>query len=485
MKIKLSLLALLVTLTTACNLEIEPFDGITRENLASVPNALTYATNGTYALMKDMLEYKGRLDFRSTYARNLHQMLEYAGDNVTLSGTTTDPLFFAATREHFPAMENATYIWYVAYKIVNLANQNIESVTEGQNQANDFLLGENYFMRAMAYFDLLRLYARPFSHGANNPGVPLRLQSATPDKLARATVGQCYAQVEADLLKAATLMATGQSRGVEFASKEAAWALLSRLYLYKEQHDEAIDFATRVIQSPRFQLQPTGSYLDLFHNSPASSESIFVIKHLLQDDKVLASIGSMYLTDGLGWGEVYISESLRNLMQQHPEDVRNELIKPQLANDGVTVVTRNGVPKYFITKFSYQDGIVTLSSPHVIRLAEMYLNRAEAYAKKGDTPNALADINVIRTRAGLATSLYSAGNLQGASSVLNAVLQERRLELAYEGHRAIDVYRNKLNLDRTFPGVQPKVVVSWEDPRNIYYIPQDEVIVNTICAQNN
>ncbi len=58
-------------------------------------------------------------------------MLEYSSDNVTLSGTTSDPLFFAATREHYPAMENSTYVWYVAYKIVNAANQNIESVVEG------------------------------------------------------------------------------------------------------------------------------------------------------------------------------------------------------------------------------------------------------------------------------------------------------------------------------------------------------------------
>jgi starch-binding outer membrane protein, SusD/RagB family len=488
MKFKILVSITLLLVVSSCDLEIAPFDSVTRENLATVPNALTYATNGTYTLMKDQVLYKTdvQVDFRSSYARNLYQMLEYQTDNVTLSGTTTDPLFFAATRQHSPAMENSTYVWYVAYKIINLANQNIESVKEGANPKNDYLVGENYFMRAMAEFDLLRVFAKPYTSGTENPGILLRLVSTSPDKLARATVGQSYNQVVTDLLKAASLMENGTTRGVEYASKEAAWALLSRVYLYMEQHDNAIEYATKVIESSRFQLETTASYLDLFHNTPNSKESIFVMKHLIKDDKGLASLGSMYLTDGSGWGEVYISQPLRNLMIQNPSDVRYTLIKPQLKSDGVTVETRNGIPKYFITKFSYQDGRVTLSSPHVLRLSEMYLNRAEAYAKKNDNANALADANVIRQRAGLSGgALYSTGNLQGASSVLMAVLQERRLELAYEGHRAMDLFRNKLSMDRNFPGIQPQIVIPFDDPRNIYFIPQDELIVNTLCKQND
>jgi hypothetical protein len=280
-------------------------------------------------------------------------------------------------------------------------------------------------------------------------------------------------------------MATGTTRGVEYASKEAAWALLSRLYLYMENNAKAIEFSTKVIESPRFHLEPAASYLNLFHNTSGSAESIFIIKHLIQDDRGSGSIGSMYLTDGIGWGEVFTTQPLYDLLQQHPEDVRNTLVRPQLTNDGVTVEKRNGINKYFITKFSYQDGIVTLSSPHVVRLAEMYLNRAEAYAKDEQESKAIDDINVIRERAGLSgADLYSLGDLQGAATVLDAVLQERRLELAYEGHRTIDIYRNKLNMDRTFPGVQPLNIITWEDKRNIYFIPQDELTVNTSLRQN-
>jgi starch-binding outer membrane protein, SusD/RagB family len=481
----ISLLIVLVTLN-ACELEIEPFDGVTKDNLSAVPNALKYATDGAYSLMKDQLAYKGVHDFRSTYARNVHQMLEYSSDNVTLSGTTSDPLFFAATREHYPAMENSTYVWYVGYKIINSANQNIESAVEGANEADDHLLGENYFLRAFSYFELLRLFAKPYSHGAENLGVILRLKSTDPDNMARSTVGDCYEQVEQDLIRAAELMSTSQTRGVEYASKEAAWALLSRLYLYMERNNDAIEYATMVIESPAYQLESTQNYQNLFWNTYTSAESIFVIKHLLQDDRGAGSIGSMYLTDGIGWGEVYVSDPLREIIEDNPEDVRNSLIKPQYKSDGITLETRNGIPKYFITKHSYQDGVTTLNSPHVLRLAEMYLNRAEAYAKTGEDQKALDDINVIRSRAGLSgDDLYSLSNLQGAATVLGAVLQERRIELAYEGHRSIDLFRNKLPMDRTFQGIQPKEVVPYDDPRNIYFIPQDELFANKLAVQND
>lgn len=480
----LSTLACIMFLA-ACNMDLEPTDGITEENLSDVPDALKYATNGVYSLMKDQLAYKGTYDYRSTYSRNLHMMLEYAGDNVTLSGTTTDPLYYCAIREHFPAMENSTYVWYVGYKIVSNANANIESVEEGESDENDMLLGENYFLRGMAFFDLLRVFAKPYTLGTDNPGIILRLKTTDPDAMARSTVGESYEQVAADLKKAAELMSVDDSRGIAYASKEAAWALLSRLYLYMDDYYNAITYATQVIESGQFSLVSKDNYINSFWNTPDSEESIFIVKHTVQDDLGTGSIGSMYLTDEIGWGEVYESEPLRELLEEHPEDVRNDFIVPAYASDGVTISERNGIPMYYITKFSYQDDVVTLSSPHVVRLAEMYLNRAEAYAKQGEDDAALADANVIRARAGLADEdLYTTSDLQGTSTVLEAVLQERRLELAYEAHRPIDVYRNKLSMDRTFPGVQPEEIVPYDDINNIYYIPQDEMLTNELVEQN-
>jgi tetratricopeptide (TPR) repeat protein len=488
----LLLVIIVLVIPTSCDLGVLPYDSITKDKLSTTPNGIEYATNGSYSIMKDILEYNGQQDVRNVYVRHFNQLAEYPADNVTLSGSTTDHLFQAATMDHFPTMFNTTYLWYIGYKIINSSNQIIEAEVEGKSEANDQLLGENYFLRGMAQFDLLRFFAKPYSHGRNNKGIVLRTASSEEDAKPRATVGECYDQVVSDLEKAAQLMKSSANRGIQFASQEAAWGLLSRVYLYMENNEKAIEYATKVITSPRFSLEPRANYVKSFWNTQSSKESIFIIKHQLADDKGFGSIGSMYLSDkGVGWGEVYASESFRNLITQYPGDVRNDLIKPDLAADGVTVKTRNGIPKYYITKFSYQDNYVSLNSPHVLRLAEMYLNRAEAYAKTSEPQKALDDANVIRSRTGLSgNDLYSLGNLQGAATVLDAVLQERRLELAYEGHRAFDVYRNKKAMDRSFPGVQlpqgqSTLIINYDNPRIIYFIPQDELFANPLCSQND
>ncbi len=119
--------------------------------------------------------------------------------------------------------------------------------------------------------------------------------------------------------------------------------------------------------------------------------------------------------------------------------------------DGVTVKKRNGIPKYFITKFSYQDDYVTLRSPHILRLAEVYLNRRRPYAKDSRLQLALDDINADPFACWFVwRCVVRVGRSARSTNGTDAVLQERRLELAYEGHRAFDVYQNKKSMDRSF-----------------------------------
>lgn len=494
------LVILLTASLFACELNLTPHDGMTKEELSKYPEGATYATNGNYSMMKDILEYKGVLDTRNTYVRHFFQLAEFPGDNICLSGATTDHLFYACTYQHFATMMNTTYFWYCGYKIINGANQIIESLQEAQSDELDQILGENYFLRAMAHFDLVRFFALPYIQGRDNPGVIIRTNSAGMGG-PRNTVGEVYDQIVLDLAKAASLM--NSPRGKGFASKEAALALLSRVYLYMGENQLAVDYATEVIESGRYQLESTATYPDYFKNAVNSNETIFCIQHVLQDNKVGGAIGSMYLSDeGLGWGEIYASQPLRDLLNQHPEDARLSFIKPEYKKnaDGTVatdaqgnpiVAERNGYPKYYMTKFSYQDGVVTLSSPVVLRLAEIYLNRAEALAKLGRDEEALADVNLIRERAGLSgDALFSAGDLHGYASVFDVVLDERRMELYTEGHRTFDVFRNNLSLNRSYPGVhlaegETTQIIEPTNPRIIYFIPKDEMLVNPDMVQNN
>ncbi len=142
--------------------------------------------------------------------------------------------------------------------------------------------------------------------------------------------------------------------------------------------------------------------------------------------------------------------------------------------------------QYFVNKFSDQDGDPMLASPIFIRWAEVILNRAEAYAHLGGhDAQALADVNVIRTRAGLTgKELFATDGMHGYSDVLNVVLDERRLELAFEGFRTFDIYRNQKNMDRRFSGVQPWEIVKYTDNRIQYPIPFNEIMANPGVEQS-
>jgi hypothetical protein len=240
----------------------------------------------------------------------------------------------------------------------------------------------------------------------------------------------------------------------------------------------------------------------MFANATSSPETIFCVAFSTLDDYgKIGSIASMYYSDGnSGWGEEYASQPLRNLYAQHPEDVRSSYITALKDSTGAQQY-KNGIPIFYITKFSFQGGSPTLSSPIMFRLSEMYLNRAEAEVGLGNTAAALADVDMIRKNRGLTGSLYN-GALPTGMTALNVVLLERRLELAFEGQRTFDVYRNKLSMNRTYwgyhlPGLKESDINLSVDPVNyanmvipytstkiIYYIPQAEILSNPLATQN-
>lgn len=485
-----------------CIKDISPSDSITTSVLTSTTDGITNAVNGAYSLFKDHVVFNGTADDNNMYLRQYFQLSDFASDDIVCAQVTEDPLFYSFSLNHSPTQTNTRYFWYISYKIINDCNTVIEAV--GKDSSSDptvkQLLGECYFLRAFSSFNLVRFFARPYSQSKSAPGIILRTSTTDPAQKARSTVEEVYSQIVADAQKAAGLM--NQQRGVQYASKEAAWALLSRAYLYMEDNKDAVDYATKVINSGRFTLSTADAFPTLFANAPASSETIFCIAFTPKDDYgKFGSIASMVYSDGnSGWGEEYASQSIRDLMSAHPEDVRWQYILPLKDGNG-GLVQKNGIDTYYISKFSFQGGSPTLSSPVLFRIAEMYLNRAEANAKLGNTKDALDDVDLIRSNRGLQASLYN-GIVPAGSSALRVVLNERRIELAFEGQRVFDVYRNNLALNRTYWGyhlaglkqtdinlaTQPTgykdLIIQPTDPRIIYYIPIDEVQSNPLCTQN-
>lgn len=498
----LTFIASALMATSSCNLVVEPSDAITTDNLITTTAGLANALNGSYALFKDHILFNGITDNNNMYLRQFYHLSDFASDDIVNGQVTTDPLYYSFTQDHSPAQANTRYFWYISYKIISGANTVIEAAEKMENPdaVTQQLLGECYFLRSFCHFNLVRLFARPYSQDPNAPGIILRTSLSEPSLKARSTVSEVYQSVIADAEKAASLMT--QNRGVQYASKEAAWALLSRVNLYKEDNEKAIEYSNLVIGAPRFQLTIAATYPSLFANATSSPETIFCIAFTAADDYgKFGSIASMIYSDGnSGWGEEFASQSLRDLMSQHPEDVRWSYIEPLKDNNGV-IQKKNGIEVYYIKKFSGQGGSPNLSSPVMFRLAEMYLNRAEAEAKLQRTGDALNDVDMIRKNRGLENALYN-GQVPAGLTALDVVLNERRIELAFEGHRVYDLYRNKRDLQRLYwgyhlPGLKEtdidlskvptgyaKTTVSWSSPRVIYYIPIDEILTNSMVAQN-
>ena len=546
----------------SCNLDTFPSDELNSDLLLQDAKGAEYIMDGVYAIMKDEIDFLGYAS-GNCYARHYFQMAEFPADNICLSAHTTDPLYEATAYMMNDGLKNVGTLWMVAYKGIYMTNTVISTLDESKPE-NHQLLGEAYFMRGLLHLHMVTLYAKPYSLGRDNMGVPLRL-SATPDVQQRASVGEVYDQIVLDLRKAADLM--GKSRGnAGYPSHDAALGVLSRVYLYMEDYDKCIATVDEALNgaAPASKLEPSASFASYFANAKTSQETLFCIAHEMSDDRGQSSIGSMYLKDGIGWGEIYPSDPLMYLYERFPSDIRyTGFLMPQFSgktgkrvyvtipasegdpeaphikyvtnliddgagnysfkgadgktyaiekrmvngegekaaagpyftyhanymgedclcriNDDVTLRTGYTIPMIFVNKFSYQEGNPMLSSPVLCRWGEVILNRAEAYARSGQDAKALDDVNVIRTRAGIpAEGMFAPGNLLGYDNVIDVVMDERRMELAFEGHRMFDVYRNKQNMDRRYAGAQPFKVVPYTEPHIQYPIPNNEWTVSGI-----
>lgn len=566
------------SLNSCVDMDLIPQDTMTSAQLASDPAGIELATIGAYRWFRQNRPgLPGGSSSRSVYARNWFQMNEFRGDNVFIAGVTSDPFMKSYEYTDSQTEETTRYFWYASYSILNVLNTNIGVAKEGVSDRNDHILGENYFLRALVYLNLCDIYARPYSHGANNPAVVLRTEKTSADEeISRATIGEVYAQIESDLKKAIELMdGYRRSTNASYAWKGSARGLLSRLYLNMERNQEVVDIVGQMLNGKSAQDVLDPNLATYFTRTQTSEESLWVIGYLSNESPGTSSVASMYLTDpasGTGWGEIYPSDPFYELMTRYAEDdvrwnqfhlfqplptsvkykgeapkwmanwpvanpaswyhglqyryldedengrfiifsdAMDESIDDDFFSNTSTKIyiqeeTVNTYPKYFFMhngqkinvtvtpatnnrmsyrkifnkKLSYQDGNPMLCSYPMVRWGEVILNRAEAYAKLNKPTEALADVNAIRSRAGLSgNQLMNQANMvqRGYPTVLDVVLDERRIELAYEGFRWKDLYRNNKSMDRRYGGTHPWEVIQPNDPRIPHQISGDEMLIN-------
>lgn len=433
--------------------------------------ALTTPENVKATLVGAYLETRSRWTFGS-------QFNEYA----ELLATTGHLQHVGSHRQPQEMLEkdiavNNSYVessWIIAYSLINTLNNVLYAVDILDESDRDRVKGEALFLRGMVYFELIRLWGLPYEPDQTNdqPGVPLILTPTlgAPDALPvpRESVENIYQQVILDLSEAKDLLP--HTNGV-FADSFAASALLSRVYLQKGDFELAAEEANRVIESGGFTLNPTP--FSAFNNPQPTSEDIFSLQNSLTSHTIWLPerYGSL---NGLGRGDYQFSTDFMELFD--PLDQRGHLQED--TNPGYTLENINSM--YYIGVGAIRSGGRNTAkwgnyytAIPLIRLAEMYLTRAEAnfeLMEAGLTQVGPAtpkdDINIVRSRAG--------APLFDITPDREEIRLERYLELCWEGHRLHDLKRWQQNI-----GPLP-----YDAGNLILPIPVREMETNPLLEQN-
>lgn len=424
----------LLAMVTACEdyIDKKPVDQIGDDIVIEDLESLDGAVLGMYSSMQSGNQY-GELQ-------------------IFMPGILSDEMVFTGT---FPTKqdmavnnltaENVTMrgVWSSPYTTIFIANTILERAgNAGEGPEVATAIAEAKFGRALAHLNLVKLWG----------AIPLALTSEVnvTSELPRTSAAEVYAQIIADLQEAIPALPLASERADSErstrATRGAAQALLARAALYAGDLTLAGQSANEVITSGEYSLDP--SYSNLYNNDATSPEIIFELFASIQDGNALG-----FFAQPVGLGGRYDYSPNPTLEAQYGAgDVRADLIVPNDADATGVLVTNK-----------YTDATNGTDQPIVTRLAEMYLIRAEANSS-------VADLNTVANRSGGAT--------YGAYNQANMLL-ERKLELAFEGHRWNDLIRTG-QADAVISAIKP---ASWQSTDVLLPIPQREIDQNPTLTQ--
>ncbi|PHN03388.1 RagB/SusD family nutrient uptake outer membrane protein [Flavilitoribacter nigricans] len=448
------------------NLDLKPFNALETEVALQTPSDFTNAVRGVYSSMRGGSYYGGW--YISTP--------DILADNLIISseGRTSKQSI-----HYWNYSGNNTWglLWDQAYRTIYRANailENLENLDEGDFRNN--IEGEALALRALSHFDMARVYAKFPQDGASDMGIPYVTSTDVTLVPERPTVQETYDNILADFQRAKDLIADNNGDGRLGA--DAVNGLLSRVYLYIQDYDGTINAASAALRS-----DPSVGSIDLFPGiwTDATDEGVaFKIRHTEADG---TSIGVEYSQTGTtGVRSEYVAAyDFFQLYQEN--DIRTTTY---FSTTPFADKLFNHIAKYF----GRETGSLNVVDTKVLRWAEVYLNRAEAYAEKGMDAEALADLDVVRSQR---YTDFTSGNETG-QALKDAIQLERRLELAFEGHRFFDLKRQGLPVDRsnfgdladgtgvTLPA--DALLLPADDPRFQLPIPQAELNANPNMQQN-
>ena len=489
--------------------DLQPFDRITESLAFANPARIELSMVGVYDAAQSGFFAGGQVRGYPFGAANVQQGDMRGEDMLNVAA------FYAITYEanYNTATANNVFMWHTLYGVINKANIVIEGVRNAAAngvltaQAAAAYEGEARFIRALAHHELLNHFARPYNHtsGANHPGVPYRTVAInTASRLdeevqkGRNTVAECYNLIFEDLNYAEQNLPATRSGALKIsrATKAAAIALKCRVNLHKGDMAGVISEGNKLLVDKIGNHSLTASPDGVFASNSTNTESIFSIENAATDNPGVNGALPVMYSVAPGRALVAISPIMYNNPQWLQSDLRRSLLVSEAGNG------------FFSNK--YRKVATQEDWNPILRLAEVYLSVAEAYARTtGVTANAVDLLNAVRNRAVTnADDQYNASSFADAKALIAAILFERRIEFLGEGRRWPDIHRLALDPDFSTGGIPAKVAfgnvtkASWgfglnyengnytgsrtiiarpyDDFRFLWPIPQDELNTNEV-----
>jgi starch-binding outer membrane protein, SusD/RagB family len=456
-----------VIIASSCSdlLDVQPRQSIDAATALTTEDALSAALNGVY----------DRLQSTNLYGRDLIAIPDALADNgrATNKSGRLNPEYNNQANAHFIVWATA----YFAINQINLILEAIPKVTTLPAATKNSFEGQASMLRGLLYFELARCYGyEPLVSvkESDKGSVPIMktgvLDLSQVERLPRASINEVYDFIYADLTNAVAKLSS-VTLSVNYANKGAANALFSRVALYRGDYPNAIKYATDALASGIGAFQTKDNYVPAWRvaNHPEAmfqvvyqaNENIGVNTSLQTTYTTLVTLGNTASTGG--FGDLVPTATL--LAAFETGDVRRNLYERGTAGRGAAETE--------CTKFFGRSGALNLDNIPVIRISEMYLNRAEALALTGKEADALIDVNRIRTRAGLEAKTGLTGK-----ALIDEIAAQRRIELAFEGHRFFDLKRRGLDI------VKIPTNIAYTDFRILAPIPLREIQANAALKQN-
>lgn len=446
----------------------EPKAELDTETVLSTYESLDKATKGLYGILND----------GTWYGANFVLSCELRAGNAK-NPTNSDFTSGRYVNEYnWIYMDSSTSgLWGYAYYLIAQANNVInnlegkESLDVSTQDLNN-LKAEALFLRALSYFDLMRIYAQPYTYQPDGLGVPIVLTVDKDARPARNKTSEVFAQIVKDLQEAEGLIDPDYYReGVNdfyaVASQPAIQALLSRVYLYMGEWQKCADYATKVIDCGWFGMYSASELSSVWGKDAKDGGE--VIFEVYGDQKNYYNEyweDISWMTSPNGYADVASTADLRDLYGEG--DVRGDLfVSHSKAQD-----------HFWTTKYSGKDDSrPSFANIVVLRLSEMYLNRAEALAHGASIEGVTASDDLL--------AITSNRGAEPVEATLENILLERRKELAFEGHLIYDMARTGTSLNRVdYQGTENARSIPFPDYRWALPIPKSETDTNPNLDQN-